>query len=217
MKSVILIICLLFLVSPFAVCVDDSYAYESRFCRYLKYFERYDLLCSYCPEDPVCEVSRAAEPVCTDWDEDGFSAQGEECGPRDCNDENPNVNPEALEICTDDIDNDCDGKIDEEDCIDFMLDILAEYECNTMWIKFFVGPASEPVTWNAWLIYPYAPHVVLVVSEELPALPAREDYVYQLQEIDEAGSIGILTTFSTTTGGVVGSDWLVVERRPCTW
>jgi len=46
----------------------------------------------------------------TDKDEDGFST------PEDCDDKDPSVHPEADEYC-DEIDNDCDGDIDEPDAI----------------------------------------------------------------------------------------------------
>ncbi len=46
-----------------------------------------------------------------DWDGDGFGAN------QDCNDGNAAVNPAAAEIC-DGIDNDCDGRVDEDDAVD---------------------------------------------------------------------------------------------------
>jgi predicted outer membrane repeat protein len=47
--------------------------------------------------------------------EDGVEAAG------DCNDLDPNSNPDALEVC-DDVDNDCDGSIDEEVQTTFYID-----------------------------------------------------------------------------------------------
>jgi len=53
--------------------------------------------------------------LCTDADKDGFFAEGGRCGPRDCNDRNASINPGAAEICTDGVDNDCDGATDSAD------------------------------------------------------------------------------------------------------
>lgn len=44
-----------------------------------------------------------------DEDGDGFGSDV------DCDDGNPNVNPDAPEICDDGIDNDCDGLMDGDD------------------------------------------------------------------------------------------------------
>ena len=58
---------------------------------------------------------------CTDKDQDMFNAEGGFCGPKDCVDDpakNPlaaAINPGAIEICSDKIDNDCNGKTDSED------------------------------------------------------------------------------------------------------
>jgi hypothetical protein len=54
-------------------------------------------------------------PACTDADSDGYSVEGGDCGPVDCDDTDPGVNPGAAEVCTDGIDNDCDGLIDATD------------------------------------------------------------------------------------------------------
>ena len=54
-------------------------------------------------------------PSCTDTDGDGFAREGGSCGARDCNDTDPSVNPDASEICTDGIDNDCNGLADVVD------------------------------------------------------------------------------------------------------
>jgi hypothetical protein len=52
---------------------------------------------------------------CTDLDGDGFSLEGGVCGALDCNDNDISVNPGALEICSDTIDNNCDGRVDGRD------------------------------------------------------------------------------------------------------
>jgi hypothetical protein len=46
---------------------------------------------------------------CIDIDDDNF------CSNRECDDNNPSVHPGAIEICTDGIDNDCDGLTDYAD------------------------------------------------------------------------------------------------------
>ena len=63
-----------------------------------------------CYGGPGFEDDTAAGPV--DGDADGWTSDV------DCDDANADVNPDAVEDCTDTIDNDCDGKIDadDEDC-----------------------------------------------------------------------------------------------------
>ncbi|MFC1889153.1 FG-GAP-like repeat-containing protein [Thermodesulfobacteriota bacterium] len=58
---------------------------------------------------------------CTDDDDDGYAVEGGNCGSIDCDDEDPGVNPGAVEgpygdlSCSDGLDNDCDGLIDIDD------------------------------------------------------------------------------------------------------
>ena len=52
---------------------------------------------------------------CTDKDNDGYSPEGGNCGPIDCNDSLAGVNPGAKEICANQIDDDCNGLADQKD------------------------------------------------------------------------------------------------------
>ena len=57
---------------------------------------------------------------CVDNDNDGYYAISPTCATgNDCNDNNTNVNPGAVEVCDDNMDNDCNGNIDrlDSDCV----------------------------------------------------------------------------------------------------
>ncbi len=63
----------------------------------------------YLRSDGHCDAGafELGATVCTDNDDDGYSVEGGACGPVDCNDQNPNVNPGATEIPGNGIDDDC--------------------------------------------------------------------------------------------------------------
>jgi len=67
-----------------------------------------------CEEGQICYENECYDPQCTDGDQDGYDAYNEIlCATGDdCNDGNGAINPGATEIC-DDIDNNCDGNVDE--------------------------------------------------------------------------------------------------------
>jgi len=71
---------------------------------------------SFLTPGEVQAIADALAPqVCTDNDGDGYFAEGGTCGPQDCDDSDPAINPGAVEDCTDGIDNDCDGLLDSLD------------------------------------------------------------------------------------------------------
>jgi len=66
----------------------------------------------------TCET----EVECTDLDDDGYSVEGGACGVLDCNDDNSKINPSIEEICNN-IDDDCDGEIDEEEVCGSIVEV----------------------------------------------------------------------------------------------
>ena len=54
---------------------------------------------------------------CVDSDSDGYNFSSTGCGSSDCNDGNVAINPAATEICSDSLDNNCNGLIDLQESI----------------------------------------------------------------------------------------------------
>ncbi|MEJ2612258.1 MAG: Kazal-type serine protease inhibitor domain-containing protein [Candidatus Thiodiazotropha sp.] len=52
-----------------------------------------------CVDVAYNEPCSSTPPICQDRDKDGYSPAGDNCGPRDCNDQDPNINPEM--VCPD--------------------------------------------------------------------------------------------------------------------
>jgi hypothetical protein len=67
------------------------------------------------PPDELSTSSEEVELTC-DADDDNYDRIGGSCGGDDCNDNNAEDHPEAVEWCGDYRDNDCDGWIDEPGC-----------------------------------------------------------------------------------------------------
>jgi len=71
--------------------------------------------------DPAGEVLSVTIPVVISTpaicDQDGDGALIPECGGEDCDDTDPNVHPDADEVCNE-VDDDCDGAVDGPDSID---------------------------------------------------------------------------------------------------
>ncbi len=81
-------------------------------------------------------VGCPASESCFDNDGDHYSPDGGVCGPVDCDDFAAAINPGATEACSDEVDNDCDGAVDNDDP-----------ECNGGdCLTRFTGPPSPPDT-----------------------------------------------------------------------
>jgi hypothetical protein len=66
-----------------------------------------------------CADGACLPETCTDNDGDTYAIEGGACGLVDCDDGNPDVNPGAIEVCDNGLDDDCDGQIDaaDSDCL----------------------------------------------------------------------------------------------------
>ena len=96
-------------------------------------------------------------PTCEDSDGDGYGIGDTTNCPNseiDCNDTNPDINPDATEICDDVIDNNCDGLVDCADgsCVDDpacgssdpVAPVLGEVVINElMWMGSSIGTTDE--------------------------------------------------------------------------
>jgi hypothetical protein len=67
-----------------------------------------------CTIDVCIEATQSCRHDARDADGDGDPTR--DCGGKDCDDQNPLVSSSALEICGNQLDDDCDAQVDEPDC-----------------------------------------------------------------------------------------------------
>jgi len=84
---------------------------ESRFKVYYKIFEK-DKTSRICLQYKN-NLNIEGRSSCQDEDDDGYDEEA--CGGDDCDDDDESINPGAVEICTDDLDNDCNNLVDDQD------------------------------------------------------------------------------------------------------
>jgi hypothetical protein len=103
------------------------------------------------PAGPQCYSLVYAPTTYTDFDGDGWDATV------DCDDTDPEVSPGAPEGCSDNRDNDCDGQIDEPECVMLfgLIDLgdgtVIDYSTCLMWLEDSTTGGSaawaEAATW----------------------------------------------------------------------
>lgn len=108
---------------PVAACSGDGDCDDGRFCNGVERCLGGDAGVACAPGEPPCGMDEICNddtdtctmcdgecPTCMDVDMDGFEASS--CGGADCDDTDPDVHPDATEVC-DGVDNNCAGGVDE--------------------------------------------------------------------------------------------------------
>jgi len=140
---------------------------------------------------------------CEDADGDGYL--DEACGGEDCDDADPAVHPDAEEVCTGGVDDDCDGLTDgdDPDCdAAYALEVDALYGDGLLSLDFTIS-APEPSTWKLYFILT-APSVQIIPAWSIP-LPAIDPPVAMpiLLPFPSVGWVGIYTGLFTAEGAQV--------------
>ena len=157
--------------------------------------------CDNCPED--------ANPAQVDADGDDYGAA---C---DCDDTESAINPEAIEICSGGVDEDCDGLIDAADaadCTGWRLLLDGSYGEGMLHLNYTLR-LPEPATWSNTLIQttPFGFVSKTLFSVPLPAIPT--DFTLPLAfPFESSGEIGIQAKLKTGQGvQATAFEWIMTK------
>jgi hypothetical protein len=142
-----------------------------------------------CTIDVCDEATRSCLRRPRDADGDGDVDANCETG-RDCNDQDPDVSSQAVELCGDGVDDDCDGEVDEAGCQLPRFDTCADALLLTAAGSYVLEPAGAQLDYGASCA-PVGPSLrELILELRVPAGPPRD---YDLLARTALGELALAT------------------------
>jgi hypothetical protein len=125
-------------------------------------------------------------PTCTDADNDTYATEGDECGLVDCNDNDPNIHPNANDICGDGIDQDCND-----------IDLNCNNDSSILGTWYLSTVNGQPIPPGVFLRWSFTESTVTISSD----LDCVEVFTY-----DTTGGVLSATSVISRVGSECGSD-----------